>query len=80
MKTGRVTAACALLGAAAFLISQLVFAESAQLVWDDFTDTSMARWGDPEELVGTVLFLASTAADFITGQVVYVDGGILATI
>lgn len=42
--------------------------------------TPMARWGDPDELIGTVVFLASKASDFITGQAIYVDGGILATI
>jgi gluconate 5-dehydrogenase len=42
--------------------------------------TPMERWGDPEELVGTVVFLASKASSFITGQVIYVDGGILSTI
>ena len=42
--------------------------------------TPMARWGDPEELVGTVIFLASEASSFITGQIIYIDGGILATI
>jgi gluconate 5-dehydrogenase len=42
--------------------------------------TPMARWGDPEELIGAAVFLASKASDFITGQTIYVDGGILATI
>jgi gluconate 5-dehydrogenase len=42
--------------------------------------TPAARWGNPEDLAGTVVFLASKASDFVNGQVVYVDGGILATI
>ena len=37
--------------------------------------TPMGRWGQPEELEGTVIFLASQAADFITGQTIFVDGG-----
>jgi gluconate 5-dehydrogenase len=37
--------------------------------------TPMGRWGQPEELEGTVIFLASKASDFITGQTIYVDGG-----
>jgi NAD(P)-dependent dehydrogenase (short-subunit alcohol dehydrogenase family) len=37
--------------------------------------TPMGRWGQPEELVGTVIYLASRASDFVTGQTVYVDGG-----
>lgn len=42
--------------------------------------TPSARWGDPEDLAGTAVFLASKASDFVNGQIVYVDGGILATI
>lgn len=42
--------------------------------------TPAGRWGDPAELIGTAIFLASSASDFINGQVVYVDGGILASI
>jgi NAD(P)-dependent dehydrogenase (short-subunit alcohol dehydrogenase family) len=37
--------------------------------------TPMGRWGQPEELEGTVIFLAARASDFITGQTIYVDGG-----
>jgi NAD(P)-dependent dehydrogenase (short-subunit alcohol dehydrogenase family) len=40
--------------------------------------TPMARWGDPEDLVGPVLFLCSDAARFVTGEVLRVDGGYLA--
>lgn len=40
--------------------------------------TPAMRWGNPEDLGGTIIFLASPASDFVTGQVVYVDGGILA--
>ena len=42
--------------------------------------TPAGRWGDPEDLQGTAVFLASRASDFVNGQIVYVDGGILATI
>ncbi len=42
--------------------------------------TPAGRWGDPEDLGGTAVFLASSASDFINGQIIYVDGGILATI
>jgi gluconate 5-dehydrogenase len=42
--------------------------------------TPAGRWGDPDDLQGTAVFLASAASDFVNGQIVYVDGGILATI
>jgi gluconate 5-dehydrogenase len=42
--------------------------------------TPAARWGNPEDLAGTTIFLASKASDFVNGQIIYVDGGILATI
>ena len=37
--------------------------------------TPMGRWGYLPELEGTIIFLASAASDFITGQTLYVDGG-----
>lgn len=42
--------------------------------------TPSGRWGNPEDLAGTAVFLASEASNFVNGQIVYVDGGILATI
>lgn len=42
--------------------------------------TPAGRWGDPQDLQGAAIFLASKASDFVSGQVIYVDGGILATI
>ena len=42
--------------------------------------TPAARWGKPEDLAGPALFLASSASDFVNGQILYVDGGILAYI
>lgn len=44
------------------------------------TRTPMNRWGQPEELQGTAIYLASKASDFVTGILVYVDGGMLATL
>ncbi|MBN2697995.1 MAG: gluconate 5-dehydrogenase [Bacteroidales bacterium] len=42
--------------------------------------TPAGRWGDPSDLAGAAIFLASRASDFVNGIVLYVDGGILATI
>jgi gluconate 5-dehydrogenase len=42
--------------------------------------TPAGRWGKTEELQGAAIFLASSAADFVNGQIIYVDGGVLATI
>jgi gluconate 5-dehydrogenase len=38
------------------------------------------RWGKPEELVGTAIFLASAASDYVNGQIIYVDGGWLSVL
>jgi len=39
----------------------------------------MGRIGTPEDLAATVIFLASSGSDYITGQIIYVDGGWLAS-
>ncbi len=42
--------------------------------------TPAAKWGDPDDLAGAAIFLGSKASDFVNGHILYVDGGILATI
>lgn len=42
--------------------------------------TPAAKWGDPNDLAGAAIFLSSKASDFVNGHILYVDGGILATI
>jgi gluconate 5-dehydrogenase len=42
--------------------------------------TPSRRWGKPGELIGTAVFLASAASDYVNGQIIYVDGGMLAVL
>ena len=42
--------------------------------------TPAKKWGDPNDLTGAAIFLSSKASDFVNGHILYVDGGILATI
>jgi gluconate 5-dehydrogenase len=44
------------------------------------TRTPAGRWGKVEELQGAAIFLASSASNFVNGQILYVDGGVLATL
>ncbi len=59
---------------------------TAPLVQDQvFTDwlvnrTPSRKWGDVEELVGAAVFLSSAASNFVNGHVLYVDGGVTATL
>ncbi|MFG6401931.1 MULTISPECIES: SDR family oxidoreductase [unclassified Microbacterium] len=59
---------------------------NAALVADaDFTAwvqqrTPAQRWGQPEELHGTLLYLASAASDFVNGQNIFVDGGMTSVV
>ena len=59
--------------------------ELTEPLWTDeefdrwvLSKTPLARWGRPDDLVGTAVLLASKAGEFITGQIIYVDGGWLA--
>jgi gluconate 5-dehydrogenase len=42
--------------------------------------TPAGRWGRPEELIGTAVFLASRASDYVNGQIIYVDGGMISVL
>ena len=42
--------------------------------------TPAGRWGTPDDLVGAAIFLASPASDFVNGQILYIDGGLLAAL
>jgi len=59
--------------------------ELTEPLWTDdefnkwvLSKTPLGRWGRPEDLAGTAVLLASKAGDFITGQIINVDGGWLA--
>jgi NAD(P)-dependent dehydrogenase (short-subunit alcohol dehydrogenase family) len=40
----------------------------------------MGRWAEAEDIVGPVIYFASPAARFVTGQILYVDGGLTARV
>ncbi|THF49242.1 SDR family oxidoreductase [Allorhizobium terrae] len=42
--------------------------------------TPARRWGKPDELAGTAVYLASSAADYVNGQIIYVDGGMISVL
>ena len=42
--------------------------------------TPSRRWGNVEDLVGAAVFLSTAALDFVNGHVLYVDGGVTATL
>ena len=42
--------------------------------------TPARRWGRPDELAGTAIYLASSASDYVNGHIIYVDGGMLAVL
>lgn len=42
--------------------------------------TPARRWGKPEELAGTAVYLASSASDYVNGQIIYVDGGMISVL
>ena len=57
-------------------------ADGSRHPFDSFiiAKTPAARWGNPKDLAGPAVFLASEASNFVNGHVLYVDGGILAYI
>ena len=57
-------------------------ADGSRHPFDQFivSKTPAGRWGEPVDLAGPAVFLASDASDFVNGHILYVDGGILAYI
>ena len=60
-------------------LTQTLVADTAFTAWLSGR-TPAGRWGDVEELGGAAIFLASDASSFVTGHVLYVDGGITASL
>ena len=50
--------------------------------WDRYicARTPAGRWGEPRELIGAAVFLSSGASNFMSGQILTVDGGLLAAL
>ncbi len=42
--------------------------------------TPAGRWGNPDELVGTAIYLASNASNYVSGQLIFVDGGMISVL
>ena len=65
-----------------YLLTAMTQALAADAAFDAWirARTPAGRWGEPADLVGAAVFLASSASDFVNGQVLYVDGGLLAAL
>ena len=56
------------------------FKEKEIDIYESIRDrTALKRWGLPEDIVGTLIYLASDASEYMTGQTLYIDGGYLLT-
>ena len=42
--------------------------------------TPANRWGQPDELIGSLIFFSSTASDYINGHILFVDGGMVSCV
>ncbi len=60
-------------------LTQALVADEPFTSWVE-TRTPAGRWGQVEDLAGTLLWLASPASDFVNGQTIFVDGGMTAVL
>jgi NAD(P)-dependent dehydrogenase (short-subunit alcohol dehydrogenase family) len=58
-------------------LTQKLWADERMRAWGEGR-VALRRLGTPQDMVGTVVFLASSASDYVTGQCIYVDGGFMA--
>jgi gluconate 5-dehydrogenase len=65
-----------------YFLTDMTKALSADAKFDEWLKnrTPAGRWGIPEELVGALVFLSSQASDYVNGHILYVDGGLLASV
>jgi len=56
-------------------LTRKLWSDPTMQAWND-ANSPMKRLGETEDLIGTTIFLVSNASKFVTGQVIYVDGGI----
>lgn len=58
-------------------LTEKLWSDPGMLEWGE-NRVAMKRLGSPDDLVGTAVFLSSSASDYVTGQCIYVDGGYMA--
>jgi NAD(P)-dependent dehydrogenase (short-subunit alcohol dehydrogenase family) len=58
-------------------LTEKLWADETMRQWGEGR-LSLGRLGTPEDMVGTAVFLAAPASDYVTGQIIYVDGGFMA--
>jgi gluconate 5-dehydrogenase len=65
-----------------YILSEMTRHLAAKPEFDNWVKqrTPAGRWGTPEDLVGAAVFLASPSSNFVNGQILYVDGGFLASL
>ncbi|MEA1786977.1 gluconate 5-dehydrogenase [Arenibacter sp. GZD96] len=70
------------IGPGYFATSQTAPLRTVGHPFNDFilSRTPAGKWGNPDDLAGAAIFLSSKASDFVNGHILYVDGGILATL
>ena len=60
-------------------LTQALFSDRAFSQWL-CDNTPAKRWGEVQDLIGTAIYLAAPASDFVHGQIIYVDGGMTTTV